>query len=91
MQNKVKQSADQYIDTEILVIGSEGAGSTCATEAYDHGASVTIVTKGRIGRSGATVTGDSDHDVDSHSLHQLFPWLKGTDPNDSKEQFFKIW
>jgi succinate dehydrogenase/fumarate reductase flavoprotein subunit len=89
MQNDIKLSADKYVDTEILVVGSEGAGSTCAIEAYDQGASVIIVTKGRIGRSGATVTGDSDHDVDSHSLHQLFPWLKGTDPNDSKEQFFE--
>jgi succinate dehydrogenase / fumarate reductase flavoprotein subunit/fumarate reductase (CoM/CoB) subunit A len=35
------------------------------------------------------VTGESDHDVDSRSLHQLFPWLKGTDPNDSKKQFFE--
>lgn len=89
MQNKIKQFIDQCIDTEILVVGSEGAGATCAIEAYDQGAIVTIVTKGRIGRSGATVTGDSDHDVDSRSLHQLFPWLKGTDPNDSKKQFFE--
>ncbi|UCH02706.1 MAG: FAD-binding protein, partial [Candidatus Bathyarchaeota archaeon] len=89
MQNTIRQNMDKYIDTEILVVGSEGAGATCAIEACDQGASVIIVTKGRMGRSGATVTGDSDHDVDSRSLHKLFPWITGADPHDSKEQFFE--
>jgi len=86
---EIRKLADRLIDTEILVVGSEGAGSTCAVEAHDRGAKVLIVTKGRLGRCGATVTGDSDHDVDSRSLSEMFPWLKGTDPNDSKEHFFE--
>lgn len=35
----------------MLVIGSEGAGSRAAIEAADSGVSMTIVTKGRLGRS----------------------------------------
>lgn len=40
--------------TDILVIGSGGAGCRAALEAFHAGAHVTLVTKGAIGRSGTT-------------------------------------
>lgn len=71
--------------TQILVIGSEGAGARAAIAAADAGAEVTIVTKGRLARTGATITGAADLDVDSASLHRL---LGRGDPADSPEAFF---
>jgi succinate dehydrogenase/fumarate reductase flavoprotein subunit len=78
----------EVIETELLVIGSEGAGASAAIEAARHGVEPTIVTKGRIGHCGATVTIDGDLDVDSRSLHDQFH-LKGADPRDSKAKFFE--
>lgn len=45
----------ERIDTEILIIGSGAAGLRAAIEAGGFGSSVTVVSKGRIGRSGNTV------------------------------------
>lgn len=70
----------------MLVIGSEGAGARAAMAAADAGVSVTMVTKGRMTRSGATLTGAADLDVDSATLHRL---LGRGDPDDSPETFFR--
>lgn len=74
------------IETDVLVIGSEGAGATAAIRAADAGAAVTVVTKGRMTRSGATLTGAADLDVDSATLYRL---LGRGDPADSPEVFFR--
>ena len=68
------------LKTDILIIGSEGAA------AHDAGAKVLVATKGRQGRSGATLTALADMDVDSRSAKELLG-LPG-DPNDSMEHFF---
>jgi succinate dehydrogenase/fumarate reductase flavoprotein subunit len=73
-------------ETDVLVIGSEGAGARAAIAAADAGVSVTVVTKGRMTRSGATLTGAADLDVDSATLHRL---LGRGDPDDSPEVFFR--
>ena len=86
---KSGKRVDRVIETDVLIVGSEGAGSPAALEAIQHGVKVTVVTKGsQIGRSGATVTGDADLDVDSRSLHDRFV-LAGADTRDSKEIFFE--
>lgn len=83
----------KYVDTALLIIGSEGAGSMAAISAYDyaveHGSKlkITIVTKGRIGKTGATLTGGADISCDSRSLNEL--GFLNTNPEDSKEIFFK--
>ena len=41
-------------ETDVLVIGSGGAGCRTALEAFQSGAQVTIVTKGAFGKSGTT-------------------------------------
>ncbi|MBX5491482.1 MAG: FAD-binding protein [Chloroflexi bacterium] len=80
--------------SDVLVIGSEGAGARAAWEAADRGQRVVIVTKGRLARSGATLTGAADLDVDSRSLRHLLgpaPRTSGVAPHpeDSPEQFFR--
>jgi succinate dehydrogenase/fumarate reductase flavoprotein subunit len=78
---------DDVIETDILIIGSEGAGARAAIEAASLGASVVVTTKGIVGKSGATVTADADIDVDSRSCCELFG-LPG-DPEDSPEKFME--
>ena len=78
--------------TDVIVIGSEGAGARAAWEIADRGLAVTCVTKGRLARSGATLTGAADLDVDSRSLQALLgpgPRTSGVAPNpaDSPEAF----
>jgi succinate dehydrogenase/fumarate reductase flavoprotein subunit len=74
------------IETDVLVIGSEGAGARVAIEAVEQGVRATIVTKGRMGKSGATVTAGADVDVDGKTITELFGYH--TDPHDTKESFF---
>lgn len=73
--------------TDVLIIGSEGAGARAAIAAHDAGADVLIVTKGRFGKSGATITGLADIDVDSHSAKEILKLPGNT--NDSPEIFFE--
>ena len=74
------------LKTDVLVIGSEGAGARAAIEACDQGAEVTLVTKGRLGRHGATVMAAADIAVDSRSLSAL---MGQGNPDDSPETFLE--
>jgi len=56
--------------SDVLVIGSGGAGMRAAIEAA-RTASVTVVSKGPLGRSGATVLSGADIMADGRSLHRL--------------------
>jgi len=93
-ERAVPVSESTVLRTDVLIIGSEGAGARAAWEVADRGLRATIVTKGRLGRSGATLTGAADLDVDSRSLLRLLgpePRLSGIAPNpeDSPEAFFR--
>jgi len=83
----LKDREKRVVETDVLVIGSGGAGCCAAIEASKYGLRVTLVTKGQFGKSGATLTGDADFDVDSKSLHEL--GLSGADPNDTQDHFFE--
>ncbi|MEE8109577.1 MAG: FAD-binding protein [bacterium] len=78
---------DEVVRTDVLIVGSEGAGARAAISAHDAGASVTVVTKGFVGKSGATLTADADIDVDSQTCIKLFN-LPGH-PDDSVQIFFE--
>jgi len=87
--SRIEKITDRVVETDVLIVGSEGAGSPAALEAIKRGVKVTVVTKGsQIGRSGATVTGDADLDVDSRSLYDRFG-LAGADTRDSMDIFFE--
>ena len=75
------------LETDVLVIGSEGAGARAAIAASDAGADTTIVTKGRLARSGATLTAAADFDVDSATLARLIG--RNASRDDSPEAFFR--
>jgi succinate dehydrogenase/fumarate reductase flavoprotein subunit len=71
----------------VLVVGSEGAGARAAIEASKYTDDVMIVTKGKFGQSGATLTAGADIDVDSASVKRLFD-MPGDD-RDSPDIFME--
>ena len=74
------------VETDVLVIGSEGAGCRAAIAVADAGASTVVVTKGCMGRSGATLMAGADINVDSGNISRLLK-LPGADPDDSPKVF----
>lgn len=87
MSDSLSSVADKVLETDVLIIGSEGAGARAAIEAIDSGASILVLTKGYVGKSGSTLTAGADIDVDSRSLVELFG-LPG-DVRDSPEIFME--
>jgi len=77
--------SEHTLDTDILVIGSAGAGLRAAIEASSS-ARVILASKGPLGRGGATVMAGADIMLDGKSLSQMgFPG----DPDDNPEKFFR--
>jgi len=71
--------------TDLLVVGSEGAGGPAAIEARQRGIDVLIVTKGKISQCGASQMAGADFNLDGKSAIALgFPG----DERDSPERFF---
>jgi succinate dehydrogenase/fumarate reductase flavoprotein subunit len=79
-----KHSALKRVD--VAVLGSGAAGLLAATEAAIQGASVVVLTKGQVGRSGATATITGDVSVDGATIKRL--GLAG-DAADSVERFYE--
>lgn len=86
MADALSGLVDSVVETDVLVVGSEAAGARAAIEASRLGVKVVLVTKGRWGRSGATITAGADVEVDGRSIVDLFGLP--ADPKDSKEAFF---
>ena len=75
------------LKADVVIIGSEGAGARAAVEIARRGMKPLLLTKGKIGKSGATVTAMADFEVDSRSAKEVLG-LNG-DMRDSKEKFFE--
>ncbi len=74
------------IETDVLIIGSGGAGLRSAIEAVNADAKTTLVTKGTVNRSGASPLAGADIMLDGRSLHELgYP----ANPDDSPEKWFR--
>ncbi|MFX0205214.1 MAG: FAD-binding protein [Candidatus Hodarchaeota archaeon] len=84
--SKMKEFYDKIIETDVLVVGSEGAGARAAIEVVRKQLKVVIVTKGKMGKCGCTMTAGADFMVDSKSAGEILN-LPGSDPNDSPEAF----
>jgi succinate dehydrogenase/fumarate reductase flavoprotein subunit len=79
--------ADKIIETDVLTVGGGGASLRAAIEAAKANIKVMIATKGRLGKSGATVAAGTDIDIDSRSICDLIG-LPG-DRRDSPDIFFE--
>jgi len=78
---------ERTCDTDVLIVGSEGAGSRAAIEAAKNGAHSIVATKGRFTKCGATITAGTDIDIDSRSICDLLG-LPG-DRRDTPQTFFE--
>lgn len=72
----------QSLDTDVLVIGTGGAGCRAALEACGAGARVTLVTKGRFAKSGTTAFRVAD--TAGYNAAD-----GGVDPLDSPEEHYR--
>ncbi|OGD44842.1 hypothetical protein A3K79_03445 [Candidatus Bathyarchaeota archaeon RBG_13_46_16b] len=84
---KTERTSESVFSTDVLIIGSEGAGARAAIEAARHDVDVICVTKGFVAKSGATLTAGTDIDVDSRSISEVIG-MEG-DVRDSKETFLE--
>ncbi|MBI4185909.1 MAG: FAD-binding protein [Chloroflexi bacterium] len=75
------------VETDVLVIGSGGAGLYAAIEAARNGQQVMVLTKGVLGKNGATLTSGADFNLDGHSIRRLFGFT--ADPRDAPEILFE--
>lgn len=75
------------LSADVLVVGSEAAGARAAIAAAQAGASVLVATKGRVNRSGASLTATADLDVDSRACRDAFG-LPG-ELADNPDRFFE--
>ncbi len=71
--------------SDVIVIGSGGAGLLAAIEACDLGASVMLVSNGAAGKSGATMMAGADITLDGGGAASI--GLQGN-KSDSKDRFF---
>jgi len=83
---KISKLCDRELKTDLLIVGSEGAGGHAAIEAYKSGIDILIVTKGKIGKCGASQMAGADFNVDGLAGKEL--GFKGDD-RDSPELFFE--
>jgi len=81
-----KKECDRILTTDLLIVGSEGAGGHAAIEASKSGIDILIVTKGKIGQCGASQMAGVDFNVDGRSAKDL--GFEG-DERDSPELFFE--
>ena len=79
---------ENMVETDVLVVGSEGAGSRAAIEVAKRGLKVLVATKGVFTKCGATLTADMDIDVPSRAAKEVFG-LAGGDPQDDEENFMR--
>lgn len=86
---KLAEMIEESRDTDLLIIGAEGAGARAAIEASKYDLKITLITKGRdIAKGGATViASQSSICIDSKNAYELLNLLG--DQRDSPNIYFE--
>ncbi|MCP4624373.1 MAG: FAD-binding protein [bacterium] len=74
------------VKTDVLIVGGGGAGFRAAIGAREKGADVLLLSKGPLGRCGATPMAGADYTLDGKSLRKLGFY---GEPIDSQQTFFE--
>ena len=74
------------VKTDVLIVGGGGAGFRAAIGAREKGADVLLLSKGPLGRCGATPMAGADYTLDGKSLRELGFY---GEPIDSPQIFFE--
>ena len=67
----MKHKFSRIIETDVLAIGGSGAGITAAIYAARSGAKATLVSKGKVGRSGNAIRAGGGMGIDGESGRDL--------------------
>lgn len=81
-------NVDRIIKTDVLAIGGGGASTAAAVAAYEQGAKVTLVSKGKVGRSGNTIMIGGGFGIDGESAYKVCG-EKDVDVSYTKDVLFK--
>ncbi len=84
--SEIEELCDRIIKSDLLIVGSEGAGGHAAIEASKSGIDILIITKGKIGQCGASQMAGADFNVDGLAGKEL--GFEG-DERDSPNLFFE--
>ncbi len=76
------------VSADVLVIGGGGAACTAAVAAARNGASVLLVSKGKVGNSGNTIMIGGSYGMDGESAFHEYH-IPGADPSFTKEELFR--
>jgi succinate dehydrogenase/fumarate reductase flavoprotein subunit len=85
-REEMAKRTQKVMETDILLVGSEGAGSRAAIEIAKNNLRVLVATKGIYTRCGATLTADMDMDVPSRAIKEVFGFPGGV-LEDDEESF----
>lgn len=78
---------NRIIKTDILTIGGGGASVAAAVNAYNQGNKVTLVSKGKVGKSGNTIMIGGGFRIDGKSAHDVCGIQEAT-VTDTKDVLF---
>lgn len=81
-------SVDRIIKTDVLTIGGGGASITAAVAACEQGAKVTLVSKGKVGKSGNTIMIGGGFGIDGESAYKVCG-EKDVDVSYTKDALFR--
>lgn len=84
--SKKADSMERIVETEVLVVGGAGAAAMAAVHASKQDVKTTLVCKGRLGKSGATILAGAGIQMDGPSACKM--GLPG-DPKWTKEKLFQ--
>jgi succinate dehydrogenase / fumarate reductase flavoprotein subunit len=83
---------DEVIRTDVLVVGGSGAGVMAATTALESGASVALISKGMVGKSGNAIMIGGGFGIDGESAREYLG-IDEADPSSTRQSLFErtVW
>jgi succinate dehydrogenase / fumarate reductase, flavoprotein subunit len=85
---EIYELIDKVIETDILIVGGGGAASNSAVSARRSGMNVTLVSKGKLGKSGNSIMAHAAFSMDGKSAHDIYG-IKEADASFTRDRLFE--